>query len=312
MKILFMGTPDFAVECLKGVCASQNAEVIGVVTQPDKPKGRGMKMIAPPVKTFAEENGFPVYQPVTLKDGAFEETLRELDPDMIIVAAYGKILPAYIIDYPVHGCVNAHASLLPRHRGAAPINRAIMEGDSKSGVTAMFMDYGLDTGDMILTLECDIEENDDVGVLHDRLALLGGEAMTKVIDMAVSGPLPRTPQGEAGVTYAAKITKEDCAVDFSAPLSDVYNKIRGLAPVPCAFTKTLGGKLLKLTGAHKSNVKSGAPCGTVISVDDGEISIVCGDGGVVSVTGVIPEGKSRMSAADFIRGRKISAGDLLS
>ena len=152
MKILFMGTPDFARECLRAVHANKNAEIVGVVTQPDKPKGRGMKMIAPPVKVYAEEAGLPVYQPVTLKDGAFEEELCRLDPDMIIVAAYGKILPPYVIDYPKHGCINAHASILPRHRGAAPINRAIMEGDRETGVTAMYMDYGLDTGDMILTL----------------------------------------------------------------------------------------------------------------------------------------------------------------
>ncbi len=312
MRILFMGTPDFAVECLRAVYANPNSEVIGVVTQPDKPKGRGMKMIAPPVKVFAEEKGLPVYQPVTLKDGAFEETLRELDPEMIIVAAYGKILPAYVIDYPKNGCINAHASLLPRHRGAAPINRAIMEGDTKSGVTAMFMDYGLDTGDMIMAIECYIEDTDDVGTLHDKLALLGGEAMSNVIDRAMEGPLPRLSQSEEGATYAAKITKEDCAIDFSAPLKDVYNKIRGLAPVPCALTHTPDGKLLKITGARMGDGKTDAEIGTVISVDGGEISVACGDGGVICFTGVIPEGKGRMSAADFIRGRKIAVGDRLS
>ena len=311
MKILFMGTPDFALECLRAVHAHPEAEIVGVVTQPDKPKGRGMKMIAPPVKVYALENALPVFQPTTLKDGAFEETLKELDPDMIIVAAYGKILPSYIIDYPKYGCINAHASILPRHRGAAPINRAIMEGDSVTGVTAMFMDYGLDTGDMILKLETEITEKDDVGSLHDRLALLGGEAMSRVVDLTLSGEITRTPQTDEGATYAAKITKDDCAVDFTRSANEIYNQIRGLSPVPCALTHTPDGKLLKITAAYVDNTTSDASVGSVISLDDGVIKVTCGDG-VIALTGVIPEGKSRMSAADYIRGRKITAGDLLS
>lgn len=305
-----MGTPDFALECLRAVHGNPNAEVVGVLTQPDKPKGRGMKMIPPPVKVYAEEQGIPVYQPVTLKDGAFEEELRALDPELIIVAAYGKILPRYVLDYPKFGCVNAHASLLPRHRGAAPINRAIMEGDTVTGVTAMFMADGIDTGDMIFALETPINDDDNVGTLHDRLALLGGEAMSKVVDMAVEGTLPRTPQPEEGVTYAAKILKEDCAVDFSLTCREVLNLIRGLSPVPCAFTRTPDGKLLKLTGAVKSNANGGSTAGEVVSLEGG-ITVSCADG-CVTITGVIPEGKGRMSAVDFIRGRKISAGDVLS
>ena len=304
-----MGTPDFALECLRAVHANPKAEVVGVLTQPDKPKGRGMKMIPPPVKVFAEECGIPVYQPLTLKDGAFEDTLRELDPELIIVAAYGKILPRYVLDYPKFGCVNAHASLLPRHRGAAPITRAIMEGDTVTGVTAMFMDVGLDTGDMIFSLETPITEDDNVGTLHDRLALLGGEAMSRVVDMAAEGTLPRTPQPEDGVTYAAKIMKEDCAVDFSRTCREVLNLIRGLSPIPCAFTRTPDGKLLKLTGAVKSDAKSRGVIGEVISLDEG-ITVACADG-TITVTGVIPEGKGRMNAADYIRGRKLSVGDVL-
>ena len=310
MRIVFMGTPDFALECLRAVHGNPRAEVVGVLTQPDKPKGRGMKMIPPPVKVYAEEHGIPVYQPVTLKDGAFEDELRVLDPELIIVAAYGKILPRYVLDYPRLGCVNAHASLLPRHRGAAPINRAIMEGDTKTGVTAMFMDVGLDTGDMIFALETPINDDDNVGTLHDRLALLGGEAMSKVVDMASEGALPRTPQPEDGVTYAAKILKDDCVVDFSLTCREVLNLIRGLSPVPCAFTRTPDGKLLKLTGAVMSDAKSKGTAGEVISLDGG-ITVACADG-AVTVTGVIPEGKGRMSAEDYIRGRKLSVGDILS
>lgn len=311
MRILFMGTPDFAAECLKKVHSHPDAEIVGAVTQPDKPKGRGMKMIAPPVKVFAEENGIPVYQSATLKDGTFEEELESLDPELIIVAAYGKILPSYIIDYPKYGCVNAHASLLPRHRGAAPINRAIMEGDSVTGVTAMYMDYGLDTGDMILKLETDITDDDDAGALHDRLAEMGGEAMCRTIDMILSGSVMRTAQSDDGATYAAKIMKEDCKVDFTGSARDVFNFIRGLSPYPGAITKTQDGKLLKLTGARISDKNNGgAVPGTVIALD-GTISVACGDG-AVEITAVIPEGKGRMSAADYIRGRKISVGDVLS
>ena len=308
MKILFMGTPDFARECLRAVHANKNAEIVGVVTQPDKPKGRGMKMIAPPVKVYAEEAGLPVYQPVTLKDGAFEDELCRLDPDMIIVAAYGKILPPYVIDYPKHGCINAHASILPRHRGAAPINRAIMEGDSETGVTAMYMDYGLDTGDMILTLTTPITEEDDLESLHDRLAILGGEAMSRVVDMACEGCLPRTPQPEEGATYAAKITKEDAALDFSRTAEELCCQIRGL--FGGGITHTPDGRLLKVTSAHKGDTCPACECGTVTSIDNGEITVSCGSGSIC-FTSVVPEGKGRMSAADYIRGRKISKGDHL-
>ena len=308
MKILFMGTPDFARECLRAVHANKNAEIVGVVTQPDKPKGRGMKMIAPPVKVYAEENSLPVYQPTTLKDGAFEEELSRLDPDMIIVAAYGKLLPPYVIDYPKYGCINAHASILPRHRGAAPINRAIMEGDRETGVTAMYMDYGLDTGDVILTLTTLITEEDDLESVHDRLAVLGGEAMSRVVDMACEGCVPRTPQPEEGATYAAKITKDDAMLDFNHTADELCCQIRGL--FGGGITHTPDGKLLKITSAHKGDACPDCECGTVLSTDNGEITVSCCDGSVC-FTGVIPEGKGRMSAADYIRGRKISKGDHL-
>ena len=310
MRIVFMGTPDYALECLKAVYNNPKAEIVGVLTQPDKPKGRGMKMIPPPVKVFAEEKGIPVYQPTTLKDGVFADELQKLDPELIIVAAYGKILPKYVLDYPKMGCVNAHASILPRHRGAAPINRAIMEGDTKTGVAAMFMDVGLDTGDVIFVDETDITPTDDVGTLHDRLALIAGEAMSKVVDMACEGERPRTPQSEEGMTYAAKITKDDCVLDLSRSPIDIYNQIRGLSPVPCAFTKTPDGKLLKITAAHIVDGNCTEPYGKVLSTDNGEITVSCGRG-KIAFTGVIPEGKSRMSAADYIRGRKISDGDIL-
>ena len=232
VRVLFMGTPDIAAECLRQLIASPDAEIVGAVTRPDRQKGRGMKTLPPPVKIVAEENGIPVFQPATLKDGAFEDELAEVDPEMIIVAAYGMILPPYVLNYPPLGCVNAHASLLPKYRGAAPINRAVMNGETKTGVTAMFMDEGLDTGDVIFSLETPVGENETAGDVHDRLASLAGEAMRRVVKTARHGTLPRTPQPAEGATYAAKITKEDQKIDFSSPAGTVHNVIRGLSPYP--------------------------------------------------------------------------------
>ena len=311
MRILFMGTPDLAAECLRAVYEKEGVEVIGVVTQTDKPKGRGMKLIPPPVKVFAEEHGIPVWQPQTLKDGAFAGTLAELDPEMIIVAAYGKILPSYVLDYPKYGCINAHGSLLPKYRGAAPIQRAIIDGETVTGITSMYMAEGLDTGDMILKLECPITEADDFGTLHDKLAVLAGEAMCMTIDRALDGTITREKQADEEANYAAKITKEDSIIDFTKSPREVFNQIRGLSPMPYAMTRTPDGKLLKITAAESpSDETSDADAGTVLSIDGGKIKIACG-GGILTVTGVVPEGKKPMPAADYIRGRKIAAGDLL-
>lgn len=311
MRVLFMGTPDLARECLRAVYEKEGVDVIGVVTQTDKPKGRGMKMIAPPVKVFAEEHGIPVWQPQTLKDGAFEDTLKELDPDMIIVVAYGKILPRYVLEYPKYGCVNAHGSLLPKYRGAAPIQRSIIEGETVTGITSMYMDDGIDTGDVILKLECPITDDDNFGTLHDKLAALAGEAMCQTIDRTLDGTVTREKQPDEGANYAAKITKEDSVINFTKSPREVFNLIRGLSPMPYAMTRTPDGKLLKFTAAEApSDESSDAEPGTVLSVDGGNIKIACG-GGVLTVTGVVPEGKKPMPAADYIRGRKLFAGDVL-
>lgn len=305
-----MGTPDYAAECLRALIAHRDVTIIGAVTQPDRQKGRGMKLLPPPVKATAEENQIPVFQPVTLKDKAFEETLRALDPELIIVAAYGKILPRYILDYPKYGCVNAHASLLPRHRGAAPINRAIMEGDKITGVTSMYMADGIDTGDMILKIEVPIEDDDNVGTLHDKLAACAGVAMCRTVELILEGRATRTPQSEDGMTYAAKITQNDCVTDFSRSARAVYDHIRALSPLPCAFTHTPDGKLLKLTSAELTDTATnGNEVGRVMSTDSG-ITVSCADF-CIKITGVIPEGKGRMSAADYVRGRKLSVGDIL-
>jgi len=314
MRIVFMGTPDLAKVCLEAVYVHPAAEIVGVLTQPDKPKGRGMKMVAPPVKVFAQEKGIPVYQPVTLRDNAFAEELAKLDPELIIVAAYGKILPAYVLDYPKYGCVNAHGSLLPKYRGASPIQRAIMDGETETGITAMYMADGIDTGDMILKLTCPITDDDDFGTLHDTLAVLAGKAMCMVIDKILDGTVDndRTPQPEAGVSYAPKIEKADTVLSFADTADALFCRIRGLSPMPYAITHTPDGKLLKITSVKRDaseECRTEAP-GTVVDLSEG-IRVVCGDGKTLLFTGVVPEGKSRMTAADYIRGRKIAVGDVL-
>ncbi len=309
MKILFMGTPDFARSILEKL-HKDGENIVAVVTQPDKPQGRKMILTPPPVKQYAQENGLPVYQPVTLKDGAFADTLSEIDPDLIIVAAYGKILPAYILEYPKFGCINAHASLLPRWRGAAPIQRAIMAGDRLTGVTAMYMAQGLDTGDMILTVEVPITDEDDFGTLHDKLAVAGGEAMTQTVAKLRNGTVTREVQNDEDATYAAKIENPDCVIDFTKSVTDVYNQVRGLSPVPLALSWMPDGKRLKIVSAEKEICSVTAAPGTVVAIERGTLDISCADG-ILHVTHLQPEGKGRMSAADFLRGRKLSVGDVL-
>ncbi|MBQ2998898.1 MAG: methionyl-tRNA formyltransferase [Clostridia bacterium] len=309
MKILFMGTPDFAVFSLKALYEAKQ-EIVAVVTQPDKPKGRGYQMMPPPVKVAAEELSLPVYQPNTLKDEAFSALLEELAPELIVVVAYGKILPKSVLDFPKHGCINVHGSLLPEYRGAAPMQRAILDGKTVTGITTMMMDVGLDTGDMLLREELPMEENDNFETIHDKLGALGADLIVKTVAAEEVGTLTRIPQNDEGATYAQKITKEDCLLDFSRDARTVHNQIRGLSPIPLSFTHTPDGKLLKVTSAKLSDeTEEHKTSGEVLSLDSG-ITVACGRGSV-TLLGVLPEGKSRMSAADFIRGRKLSVGDIL-
>ncbi len=309
MRILFMGTPDFARSILEKL-HNDGENIVAVVTQPDKPQGRKMILTPPPVKQYALANGMPVYQPVTLKDGAFADTLTELAPDLIIVAAYGKILPKYILDYPKFGCINAHGSILPRWRGAAPIQRAIMAGDTVSGVTAMYMAQGLDTGDKILTVEVPITDEDDFGTLHDKLAVAGGDAMAQTIARLRDGTITREVQNDADATYAAKIENADCVIDFTKSVTEIYNQVRGLSPVPLAVTWMPDGKRLKIIAARREIRAVTVAPGTVTDIDHGTLDIACADG-ILHVTHLQPEGKGRMAAADFLRGRKLSVGDVL-
>lgn len=311
MKIIFMGTPDFALYSLEAITSQPDNEIIAILTQADKPKGRGYTLTPPPVKVWAMERGIPVYQPATLRDGAFEETLHQLDPDLIVVTAYGKILPEYVLNYPKYGCINVHTSLLPRHRGAAPMQRAILAGDKVTGVSIQMMDVGIDTGDVLVTREIPIGPDDNLETVHDNLGIVSREALCETLTRIKEGNLIPVKQDEALATHAAKIEKVDCLIDFTKDAQTVHNQIRALSPMPLAFTHTPDGKLLKVP--QSKLVDADCVCaqepGTVLSLD-GEITVVCGRGKVSLLT-VLPEGKGKMAAADYIRGRKLSVGDRL-
>ena len=310
MRILFMGTPDFALFSLKGLVEG-GYDVIGVVTQPDKPKGRGYVLTPPPVKVYATEHGIPVYQPTSLRTEEFASLLAELDPELIAVVAYGKILPKNVLDYPKFGCVNVHGSLLPEYRGAAPMQMAIIDGKKVTGITTMFMAEGLDTGDMLLKAECEIAENDNFEVIHDRLGALGASLLQKTVDGLEMGEITPIPQDHSKATHTAKILKENCEIDFTRDCDTVHNLIRGLSPIPLSFTHLPDGKLLKIIESEICERESvNAECGKVTSLNNGKIRVLCAQGSI-NILKLLPEGKGRMTAADFIRGRKINEGDVL-
>ena len=311
MKILFMGTPDFALFSLRALVeAGEN--IIGVVTQPDKPKGRGYTLTPPPVKVYATEQGIPVYQPNTLRGEEFANLLAELSPDLIIVVAYGKILPANVLEFPKYGCINVHGSILPAYRGAAPMQRAIMEGQRETGITTQMMADGIDTGDILLIGKVTIQENDNFETIHDKLGECGANTLLDTLKELRAGTLTRTKQDDSLATYAAKIEKSDCLIDFTKSASEVHNQIRGLSPIPLAFTYTPDGKMLKVTATEVAKREGTlAPAGTVLSLNGGKIEVACGVGSVF-ILSVLPEGKKRMAASDFINGRKIAVGDVLS
>ena len=306
---MFMGTPDISAVCLRELIASDN-EIVAVVTGKDKPRGRGNVMTPTPVKALALEHGLPVYTPDSLKTEDFMELLREINPELIAVVAYGKILPVSVLDFPKHGCVNVHVSLLPKYRGAAPMQRAIIEGEKETGVTIMYMAEGVDTGDIITAEAFPIGPEDDFEAIHDRSAEVGGKLLVKTIKDIENGTATRTPQDHALATHAAKIEKEDCKIDFTKSAKTLDCAIRGVTPIPGAFAY-LKGKMLKIYKATPTHGK-GKP-GEVIATDPkgvGSFTVACGEG-ALKVFGVIPEGKGRMGAGDFVRGRKIELGDIL-
>ena len=308
MRVVYMGTPDFAVNPLNALIEN-GYEVVGVFTQPDKPVGRKAILTPPPVKVVAENAGIPVYQPNTLKNGAGVEILKELKPDIVIVVAYGKILPADFLEFPQYGCINIHGSILPKYRGAAPIQRCVLDGEKYAGVTSMQMDEGLDTGDMLLVEKTEIGENETSGELFDRLAVMGADLLVKTLKAVENGDLHPEKQDDSQSTYASMLDKSMCNIDWTAPASTVHNMIRGLDPWPVAQT-LLGDKKLKLFGSCLG-VEQGAGKPGEIKLTKNNFSVFCGDGKAVTISEVQYEGKKRMKALDFFRGYHLEEGTLL-
>ena len=308
-NIMFMGTPEISATCLSRLIEDGHG-ISAVITREDKPRGRGNVMTPTPVKTLALEHGIPVYTPATLRDDDFAALLEQYKPEIIVVVAYGKILPLNVIEYPKYGCVNLHVSLLPKYRGAAPMQRAIMEGESETGVTVMYMAEGLDTGDIISVEKFPILPEDDFEAIHDRSAEVGGRLLSETIEKIYLGCADRIKQDDSLACYAKKVEKEDCRIDFTLPAARLDCIIRGVTPIPGAFAY-LGGKTLKINKA--TPVKGSGTPGKVIDISDkgdGYITVACGEG-ALKITCLIPEGKGKMSAGAFVRGRKISLGDIL-
>jgi len=306
MRVVFMGTPEFALPTLAGLIDNE-VKIVGVFTQPDRPKGRGRKLEASPVKQLALEHGLPVFQPQRLRDQDAVRQVRELRPELIVVVAYGQILPQGILDIPRYGCINVHASLLPRHRGASPINKAIIEGDPMAGVTTMQMDVGLDTGAMLVKKSLDVFSNEDAGELHDRLAQLGREAMDETLARLCAGTLNPEKQDDRCSTYAPMLKKEDGLIDWSRPAAAIHNQVRGLYPWPGAFTY-LNGEVLKIADTRIAQ-DSGEP-GQVLALDKCGVVVACGEGSLQIRKLQLP-GKKMLAAADFVRGAKLQPGEKL-
>lgn len=311
MKIVFMGTPVFALECLESLI-DEGHEVAAVFTQPDKPRNRGKQMTMTPVKECALAHDIPVYQPLSLRKGEDAErslaVLRDIAPDCIVVVAYGQILPKEVLELPKYGCVNVHASLLPKYRGAAPIQRCIQCGETVSGVTTMYMAEGLDTGDMIKTMGVEITPDMTGSQLHDLLSAAGAELIVETLEAIGDGTAERTPQ--SGETcYASMITKEELKIDFTQPAKRVYDFIRAMADVPCAYVM-MDGKRFKIFRAQISNEETDAEPGTIINAE--RFGVACGDGGAVELIEIQPEGGKRMGLNAYLRGKKLEKGAVLN
>lgn len=303
MRIVFMGTPDFAVPSLKQLIQDGH-EIAGVYTQPDKPKNRGMKLTPPPVNVVAQAHNLPVFQPKTLRDEDVQRELADLAPELVVVAAYGKLLPKAVLELPALGCINVHSSLLPKYRGAAPINWAILNGEQETGVTIMHMAEALDAGDIILQAATPIDQNESVEQLHDRLAEMGAELLSKAVTALTEGTAPRIPQDESQYTYAPMLSRELSPIDWSRSALEIHNQIRGLVPWP-ATTMELKGTKFKVFASLLTGETVEQPGGTVLGADKKGIRMVCGDGGVLCITEVQAPGKKRMKAVDYLRGHPI-------
>lgn len=310
MRVVFMGTPDFSVPTLQKIIDEKH-EVVAVVTQPDKPKGRGKAVQFTPVKELAVKYDIPVYQPKRIKQNEeFYEEMKALNPDVMVVVAFGQILPKEILDLPKYGCVNVHASLLPKYRGAAPIQWVILDGEKESGVTTMMMDVGLDTGDMLLKESIPLEEKETGGSLHDKLSVIGGDLLIETLKQIEAGTITRTPQGDAQSNYAKMLTKDLGIIDFTKPAVELERLIRGLNPWPSAFT-SLHGKTLKIWDANVVDGTEGAKPGEVIAVDKRSFTVMTGDK-ALEIMEMQLEGKKRMTTEAFLRGYTVEKGEVLA
>ena len=310
MRIVFMGPPDFAVGSLKALCECGKHEIVGVITQPDRPKGRGNKMLMTPVKEYALEQGYEVYQPEKVKTPEFVQILRNMQPELIVVAAFGQFLSQEILNMPKYGCINVHASLLPKYRGAAPIQYAIIKGEKESGVTIMQMDIGMDTGAMLDKVVVPIGENTTMGELHDELKEKGAQLLLEVIEKIEAGTAVAEPQNNDEATYATLLDRSMERIDWTKPAQDVHNLIRGFNPAPSTFTTLPNGKNLKLWCSRMTDKTADAKPGTVVEISKRSFFVACGSG-VLEITELQPESKKRMPAQVFINGRGVQLGDVL-
>jgi len=307
LRTVFMGTPEFALASLEGLLAS-GVNLVGVYTQPDRPKGRGKKLAASPVKKLALEHEIPVFQPQKLRNPFAVEELEGLQPDLIVVVAYGQILPKAVLDIPRYHCINVHASLLPKYRGAAPINQAIIDGETETGVTTMLMDVGLDTGDMLVKMSLPIRSDETAGQLHNRLALVGRKALEETLHRLCAGTLAPEKQDDDLSCYAPMLKKEDGLIDWQHSAIDIHNRVRGLDPWPGAYTH-LEGEVLKIA-ATTVDTGSVEAAGTIISADKTGVRIACGEGVLIVGELQLP-GRKRLSAMNFLSGRPLFTGTLL-
>lgn len=308
MRIVFMGTPEIALGCLQKIIDEKH-EVIGVVTQPDKPQNRGKKLGMPPVKELALRYDIPVYQPLKARDEEFVNVLKELNPDVIVVVAYGQILPKSILDIPKFGCINVHVSLLPKYRGAAPINWVIINGEEKTGVTTMYMDEGLDTGDMILQKEFALDNEITAGELHDKMMVVGAETLKETLDLIEKGCAPRTKQNHDDFSYAPMMDKSLGNIDFNKKAKDIHNLVRGVNPWPSAYT-TYDGKTMKIWKTKVLNEESQKAPGTILSVDKDGIKVSTLDK-VILLEEIQMPGKKRVLVSEYIKGNSIDTSKKL-
>jgi methionyl-tRNA formyltransferase len=309
LRVVFMGTPEFACPTLQKLM-DRGEEVIAVVTQPDRPKGRGQKTVPTPVKELSEKNGITVLQPLKVRTPEFIEILKGMNPDLIVVVAFGQILPKALLDIPKFGCINVHASLLPRYRGAAPLNWCIINGETETGVTTMQMDEGLDTGAILLKKTTPIDPDEDTSSLHDRLSVLGAEVLSETLDMLVAGKLIPEKQDDSLSCYAPILKKEHGLIDWDCTAQAIRNMVRGMSPWPGAFTR-LDGKLLKIYKVRTDNTKceDDSTPGTVLKADRDGIEVACGEGSII-IDELQLEGRKRLPAGEFLAGCKIEPGTI--